>query len=323
MHCTTKNRRAVVVAAPERAAPLVRLFEHPCLGNWAVTIADSPEHARFLTKLFACDVLIVDDSALGSPGDCCVRWLSERGRWPVLFLCGNEALTIQRALAEGAQLWLPRDLVVTEPALLAEGLAHALRARTGQRKARQASRNARQQRAHAGRLTDLLWAALPVDGRSEWLSQRFMLERLYQEVLLSNRHGTPLTLVLGEWKVDPVVGVDEPEEKPTPGLEAERRIRDWTMQRVLENKRRSDVAGQYGLHGFMLLLPHTADEGAKEFCRRLRSDLGEPPPGLPSFWKLHSAIGAAGYSSEYRTPKSLLRLAEERMESDCVGERDA
>ncbi len=321
MECTTKHRRAVVVASAERALPLVRLFEHPCLGDWGVTVADSPEHARFLTQLFACDVLIVDDSALGAPGDCCVRWLSERGRRPVIFLCGAQGAAIQRALAEGARLWLLRDLIVNEPALLAEGLAHALRARAEQRKLRQAQRQARLHRAQAGRLTDLLWASLPVEGKPEWLSQRFMLERLYQEVLRSNRHNTPLTLVLGEWRVDPAHGIDEPEEKPAPGLEAERSIREWTIRRVLENKRRSDVAGQYGCHGFMLLLPHTPDEGAKEFCRRLRHDLEGTPPGLPSFWRLHSALGTAGYSSEYRTPKSLLRLAEERLESDCLGEQ--
>ena len=208
MDCAFKNRRAVVVAAAERAVPLVRLFEHPCLANWAVKVADSPEHARFLTKLFACDVLIVDDSALGAPGDCCLRWLSERGRRPVLFLSSAEGAAIQRALAEGAQLWLPGDLILSEPALLAEGLAHALRARAGERRLRQATRHARQHRAQANRLTDLLWESLPVDGKPEWLSQRFMLERLYQEVLRCNRHGTPLTLVLGEWRVDAAHGIE-------------------------------------------------------------------------------------------------------------------
>src|SRR5436190_612579 len=121
MDCSFKNRRAVVVAAPDQAGPLVQLFGHPCLANWAVKVADSPEHAR-------------------------------------------------------------------------------------------------QHRAQASRLTDLLWQSLPVDGKPEWLSQRFMLERLYQEVLRCDRHGTPLTLVLGEWRVDPAHAAEEPEAQPSPGL---------------------------------------------------------------------------------------------------------
>src|SRR5581483_7835642 len=115
----------------------------------------------------------------------------------------------------------------------------------------------------------------------------------------------------------------DPLARPDPGREAEQRVRDWTVQRVLESKRRSDVAGQYGLRGFMLLLPHTPDRGAEEFCRRLRGDLAQAPPELPEFWRLHTSLGLAGYSGEYRTPKSLLRLAEERLQDDHQGDAKA
>jgi GGDEF domain-containing protein len=63
----------------------------------------------------------------------------------------------------------------------------------------------------------------------------------------------------------------------------------------------------------MLLLPHTSSEGAQEYCRRLRAELEQLPPGLPATWRLHTSFGIAGYSSAYRTPKSLLRLAEEQL----------
>jgi GGDEF domain-containing protein len=78
------------------------------------------------------------------------------------------------------------------------------------------------------------------------------------------------------------------------------------------------VAGQYGERGFLLLLPHTSSEGASEVCRRLRRDLQQGP------WRLHVSFGVASYSSEHRTPKSLLRLAEEGLdtarETNCLTE---
>jgi hypothetical protein len=321
--CTFRHRRVVIVAAAERAASLAALFQHPSLSCWSASVAESCEHARFLTRLPACDALLADEAALGEPGEGSLEWLSAGGRFPVVLLSSPDAGLIGRGLAEGAQVWLPRELVLEQPDLLAAGLRHARQTHLARRRLRRARRQARAARTQVGRLADLLWTSLPVEGRPGWLSQRFVLERLHEEVLRCDRHGSPLTVVRGEWAVAPSHDLGDPLARPTPGAEAEQRLRDWTLHCVLETKRRSDVAGQYGLRGFLLVLPHTPDVGAAEFCRRLREDLSEPPPDLPSFWRLHTALGVAGYSGECRSPKSILRLAEERLEGDHTSDPQA
>jgi GGDEF domain-containing protein len=59
----------------------------------------------------------------------------------------------------------------------------------------------------------------------------------------------------------------------------------------------------------MLLLPHTPASGAHEVCRRLRHDLEQAP------WRMHASFGVASYSSQHSSPKSLLRLAEEGLDT--------
>jgi PleD family two-component response regulator len=44
----------------------------------------------------------------------------------------------------------------------------------------------------------MLWQASPTAGRTRWFSQRHMMERLEEEVARADRHGTPLSVILGE-----------------------------------------------------------------------------------------------------------------------------
>src|SRR5207248_346077 len=163
---------------------------HPSLSSWSATVAESCEQARFLTRLQACDALLADEGALGEPGEGCLRWLSESGRFPVVLLSSPDAGLIGRGLAEGAQVWLPRDLVLEQPDLLAAGLRHARQTHLARRRLRRARRQVRASRTQVGRLADLLWTSLPVEGRPGWLSQRYVLERLHEEVLRCDRHGS-------------------------------------------------------------------------------------------------------------------------------------
>src|SRR5947209_12076699 len=48
-----------------------------------------------------------------------------------------------------------------------------------------------------------------------------------------------------------------------------------------QGKRRCDVAGQYGLGGFMLLMVHTPIKGAIHCCRRLQKSIEHPEGELP------------------------------------------
>jgi len=152
----------------------------------------------------------------------------------------------------------------------------------------------------------MLWHTIPTETRATWFSQRHMMERLYEEVMRSQRHGDPLTVVLAELSDGP--------RQPVSDLPSDE-LAGWTARRVGKHKRRCDVGGQYGPHGFMLLLPHTTDQGAVNCCRRLRPLLenSEELPGGAAA-SLQVSFGSATYSTGTATVKSLLGRAEEQLE---------
>jgi diguanylate cyclase (GGDEF)-like protein len=130
-----------------------------------------------------------------------------------------------------------------------------------------------------------------------------MMERFNEEVARSERHGSALTLVLGELRTS---GSAQATAEITTLMET------WAAEQISRAKRRADVSGQYGPNGFMLLLVHTTEQGATRFCQRLQSLLEQTPgtssgPPLPS----RAYFGVAGYGSHAFTPKMLLSRAEE------------
>jgi PleD family two-component response regulator len=159
--------------------------------------------------------------------------------------------------------------------------------------------------SQANRLIELLWQGLPAEGRSPWLTQRRVLERLEEEVTRSRRYATPLSVVLGELDGGPPQPPDGPEHGELTG---------WVAQQISRTKRRYDVAGQYGPNGFLLLLPQTTDEGASSFCRRLLPLLEraeEMPEGVETLPRIRFA--AASLSPATATAQSLLSRAEQRL----------
>jgi diguanylate cyclase (GGDEF)-like protein len=122
-----------------------------------------------------------------------------------------------------------------------------------------------------------------------------MLQRLEEEVARARRHGGPLAVVLGEVQ---------------PGEDVEAAL---AAERVGRAKRRSDVAGRYGLHGFMVLLPRGTEAEALGCCRRLRALLERPAEGGPAP-PLRSWFGVAEFSPAAATAQALLSRAEERLE---------
>jgi GGDEF domain-containing protein len=290
---------AVILAQHDLASRLARLFSQSPLDGWNVATAQGPEHARFLAQVQACDALLVDHSGLGNDLEDTLGYLARPGNTPVLFLSEEEPHLLQHALARGIHLWLPRSVVLDQPGLLAEALQHLGRAASCDPVAGSSTPDGNDWRLRVERLADLLWHSLPTEGRPGWLSQRYLLERLHEEVVRSQRHGTPFTIVLAELKVESI----------TSGAELEGALRDWVVERVLRGKRRSDVVGHYGLRGFLLLLPHTPSEGGEEVSRRLRRDLEQAP------WRVRASLAVAGYSGTCRTASGLLRLAEERLDA--------
>src|SRR5437762_3483613 len=106
-------------------------------------------------------------------------------------------------IARGEQATALRALFQSAPlrgweAFLAEGCEHALLDRATVRRTRRRNDQLRDCRSQVTRLVNLLWDATPAEGRPRWFSQRYMLERLQEEICRSERHGNPLSVVLGE-----------------------------------------------------------------------------------------------------------------------------
>jgi diguanylate cyclase (GGDEF)-like protein len=302
----TLQRRRVLLAASESSHAEYRpLFQTQALRDWEPIEVDSLERARFLLQLDPCDVLLLDDSLYrGENGDD-LSWLFGQFRIPIVFLADGDVDTATDALRRGAHYWLPRELARCHAPVLAAMLRQAAEFGEVQRRGQETSEALEETRRQVSRLVNLLWEAVPGEGRARWFTQRHMLERLEEEVIRTQRYGGPLSLILGE--------VDAP---PTQGPAGEAgQAATWIVDRISRVKRRSDVAGQYGLQGFMLLLPQTDAKGAAGCCRRLHELLEQSEENDELFGSFNVHFGVACYSSEVRSVKSLLSRAEEQLES--------
>jgi GGDEF domain-containing protein len=297
----------VLVAAtePERAR-FRALFRAAPLAGWQVAEADSFERARFLLQMDPCDVLLLDASLCPLGGTSGLAWLAGQYRTPVVFLADAGPEVVLDALRQGAHSWLPRRLAGDHPELLDALLRQAARHGDALRRGRRADKALGDCKRRVSRLAGLLWEAGPDAPPSGWLCQRRLMDRLQEELARVGRHGGPLAVVLGE--------VRGPGGARLAAAERDR-LAGWVRERISGGKRRCDVAGQYGPHGFLLLLPGAGDEGATGFCRRLRGLLATPPAGpCGALAPPQVCFGVAHYSPAAPSVKCLLRCAEERLE---------
>ncbi len=303
-----KRRRVLLAAAESERRRLRELFAGRPLLDWEVVEADSCRQARFIRQLDPCDLLVVDGSLPRQAGE--LEWLAGGEPGPVLFLADATPEGALEALRQGADTWLPRTLALEHPALLAAALERLAAFADVRRETWAATQSLADCRRQCDRLVDLLWEAVPGEGPGRWLSQRHLLERFEEEVARSRRHGNPLAVVLGEVRHGGRAG-SAGDRGPHQEVRA---VASWTARRVSEIKRRSDVVGQYGLHGFLLLLPQTTEAGAAGCCRRLAAHLRPPADGTGPSPPLHACFGVAAFAPDASTTQGLLRRAEESLE---------
>jgi GGDEF domain-containing protein len=281
-------------------------FSRPPLDQWDLIEADSLERVRFLLQHKTCDALLVDESLYPRLERDGLSWLVKFSKAPVIYLSHEQPQLAASALAQGVEQWLPRELALAHPVLLDAVLRRANQSAQALDHARKVAHELRECRRQTNRLVSLLWETSTGEAHIRWHSQRQMMERLQEEVARTERHGSPLTLVLGELRTR--------DSAPAPA-DTSNLMESWAADQITHAKRRADVAGQYGPNGFMLLLVHTTEQGATAFCRRLQALLEQTPgtssgPPLPS----RAYFGAAGYNSDAFTPKMLLSQAEEMLD---------
>ena len=264
--------------------------------DWEIGETGNIEHGRLIQRVGACDVVLLSADRLGAKGQGADR-LFVKGGSPVVVVADRTDERVLDAVRGGA-IWVPANAAREQPNLLIAILDHAM---TSAARSRPAPGSCDCQ-ARVDRLLDLLWQATPGIGPGPWFSQRHMLERLDEEVARTKRDGLPLSVILGEVHADPTVLLD-PDHLS--------RLHEWAAQQIGKSKRRCDVAGQYGLDGFMLVLPRATPEQAKGACRRLRGILAHPPQGLPEF---HVTFGHAGVPEDRPNIAGLLSRAEQRLE---------
>jgi diguanylate cyclase (GGDEF)-like protein len=311
MPAILERRRVLFAGLDLERNALLAQFDAGLFPGWEAVPADGLERARFVMQMEPCDVLVLDADLYRASDADSLSWLGGPDRTPLLFLADVTPGLVVEALDHGADHWLPRDLALSCPPLMAATLRTAAYLGELRRKARQADETLADCRRQVSRLVSLLWEASPVEGRAGWFNQRHMLERLDEEVARAQRHGGSFTVVLGE-----VQGSRESKLSPT----ETNHLATWTAERVTQIKRRCDVAGQYGPHGFMLLLPGANAVGGVGACRRLQSVLEEPPAleetPLPP---VQACFGVAAFSPTAASVKALLRQAEERLDRAMTG----
>ncbi len=305
MTAESERPRALVAVSPG-AEPLLRsLFGRAALADWDLTVSDSSEQARFVLQHTPHDVLLIDESMIEHRGVDALSWLARQHEAPAVLLAGPSSRLWAYAFEHGVNACVPRQLGLEYPNLVAAALRRASQSAHLLRGYRQAREGWHQCRRQVDRLVDLLWRAVPLEQAGVWLTQRHILERLRDEVARSGRHGVPLTVALGEVQAEGETGPAQ--------------LADWTSQRIAGVKRRCDVAGQYGPHGFLLLMVHTQGEGGVACCRRLQKTLQQEQPLGSGPPPVRASFGVASYSPRYDTLQALLGGAEQRLEAARQG----
>ncbi len=233
-------------------------------------------------------------------------WLGWRGsETPVVFLAGSSAQHLQKAYELGAHVCLPRQMALEHPPLLVTAMSQAIKSAELRLSCRKAKERLAETRLHVDRLVNMIWRTTSRQADVQWFSQRYMLERLSEELARVERHQVPLTVAIGE--IQPPKDESASEHPGVP---------DWAMETIAKGKRRCDVAGQYGLGGFMLLMVHTPIKGGVDCCRRLQKFIEHPKEVLAA---PHSGMQAFFGVSSTATGKlssvALLRAAEQNLES--------
>jgi len=228
-----------------------------------------------------------------------LRRLAVSRRLPLLLLSDGQPQSIAECFDCGVSHWLPRQQTLTEPTILLAALRQAARQGDLRRRLQRRRDALGHCRQRVNRLTDMLWQTATPDPHMPWLSQLQVQTRLLEEVERSRRHQYPLSVVLAELDAS---------KRPT----SDQAWYQRAAQLVNKNKRASDFAGQYGLNGFILALPHTPCAGAVTCCRRLKPLLERPT--TDALRNVDAWFGIGSLPTNDISLKGLLCVAERKLQ---------
>ncbi len=300
-----ERHRVLIAAGPGADGTLRQLFTSAALEKWDTLEADSFSRARFLLQHDPCDLLLVNDDLYEREGGQGLAWLAYQRETPVVFLAGTSSVHFQKAYELGASVCLPRQMALENPQLLGTAMEQALKIADVRLNYRKTKEKLVESRQHVDRLVNMIWRTTQRQADVSWFSQRSMLERFSEELARAERHQVPLTLAIGE-----VQAAAEDERAP------EVAVPEWTMTAIARGKRKCDVAGQYGLGGFMLLMVHTPIKGGIHCCRRLQQAIEHPKEPMPGpHAGLHAYFGISSTASGKTSPVALLRCVEQNLDA--------
>jgi PleD family two-component response regulator len=316
-----RARRRVLVAADSEAAPTVlQLFDQSPLDSWTPIPVENFAEARFVMQHNPCELALVHEELLDQDGEPALGWIARSPEIPVVFLTSYDAETITQAYRLGVAVCLPRDLTLLHPWLLDAALSRAMEVGDQFRARRSHVEQLQQCRRHIDRLVNLIWRTSPMEPETHWFTQRHTMERLQEEISRTQRHGAPLTLAVAEVRVENQSDAQKPDKQPV-SEEPALNLDSLTSQVISQGKRRCDVAGQYGMQGFLLLMVQTPKRGGVICCKRLKQLLEKAAeqPGTRPRGPIRAYFGLATCPAEAVSAQNLLRCAEQNLETAKTG----
>jgi diguanylate cyclase (GGDEF)-like protein len=147
-----------------------------------------------------------------------------------------------------------------------------------------------------------------IDALTQTHNQRFMLEFLDRELVRSNRHGRPLTLVM--FDIDWFKNINDQYGH----LAGDFALRELAA-RVKEIVRREDLFARYGGEEFALVLVETNHEQAMEVAERIRAGIEKQLFRFEeSEFKITVSMGVCCTTGdESLTTKEMIRRADEKL----------
>src|SRR5262249_38106810 len=121
-----ETRRALIAAEPAASRLLVPSFGKDPLQAWTAVEAAHLEQARFIHQHQPCDVLIMDEGSSLGGGVADFLDLARRQEIPLVLLAESPPHPSVLPGDKAVHQWLPRELVLQYPILLANALKQAV-----------------------------------------------------------------------------------------------------------------------------------------------------------------------------------------------------